>query len=135
MPPGPTGRIPYIHMSVVITASFGRLPIFCTPLQCNIVNACYFGKDFDMRRRAEQRSASAERCSALQIRLRLRRAAQQTSEGTLGKKWSTSAIAGACVNRGSPRAQERPWCGVSWRSAPGSRSARCTRGRAARPSR
>jgi hypothetical protein len=44
-------------------------------LQCNIVNACYFGKDFGMRRRAEQRSASAERCSALQIRLRLRRSA------------------------------------------------------------
>jgi len=44
-------------------------------LQCNTVNACYFGKYFATRRRAEQRSASAERCSALQIQLRLRRAA------------------------------------------------------------
>ena len=42
--------------------------------QCNTVNARYFGKHFGVRRRAEQRSASAERCSALQLPLRLRRA-------------------------------------------------------------
>ncbi len=58
-------------------------------LQCNPVTACYFGKHFGTRRRAELRSASAERCSALRIQLRLRRpalrleVAQQALEGLL----------------------------------------------------